>query len=312
MATVAGIDVSKGRLDFTYSGAREARAFSNTQAGALRLAKALQKAGVTLVVLEATGGYERLVCRVLWALGLPVAVINPRWVRAFAHSLGRRAKSDPIDARVLMEYGERNAPTPTPAVPEVIEKLRGFLTRREQLTAMLVMEKNHAQAPELSLEVRKAIRHSIVAIRKQIKEVDCLIASTIESSPDVHEKAQKLRAQTGVGPVLMTSLIADVPELGKVTRNVASALVGVAPFDNQSGGYQGKRSIAGGRARPRRALYMATLSAIRYDPHLKEFYQRLLARGKPRKVAIVACMRKLLIFLNSILRDDPSQHFMAA
>ena len=248
----------------------------------------------------------------LWAAGVPVAVVNPRWVNAFAASRGWKAKNDSIDAQLLMEYGERNNPQPTPAVPEVIERLRGFLTRREQLNGMLVMEKNHAAAPEIPLEMRREIRKSIGAIRRQIKAVDECIAKTIESTPEIQTKAQKLSEQTGVGPVLMTSLIADVPELGRVRRNVASALVGVAPYDHDSGSLKGKRSISGGRARPRKALYMATLAAIRHNPQIKSFYQRLVARGKPRKVAIVACMRKFIVFLNAVLRENPEQHFLAA
>lgn len=312
MKGTAGIDVSKEWLDVIYNGISEVKRFRNNQSGCVRLIRTLQKARVTLVVLESTGGYERFVCRFLWASSIPVAVVNPRWVRFFAESLGRKAKSDPLDARLLMEYGERNSPKPTPAVPAVIEQLRGYLTRREQLNAMLVMEKNHASAPELAAEVRKGIRRSIVTIRSQVKEIDCLIAKAIEGSPEIRQKAQKLREQTGVGPVLMTTLIADVPELGRVRRNVASALVGVAPFDRDSGTSKGRRSIAGGRARPRKALYMATLSAIRHDPHIKAFYVRLVSAGKPRKVAIVACMRKFLVHLNSILRQSPEQHFMAA
>jgi len=277
----------------------------------MRLLRRLQKGGVTLVVLESTGGYERLLCRFLWASEMLVAVMNPRRVRSFAESIGRKAKSDPIDARLLMEYGERNNPQPTPPVPAVIEELRGYLTRRDQLNTMLVMEKNHASSPNVTPELRKKIRGLIVIIRNQIKEIDCLMGKTIESEPAIHSKAQKLREQTGVGPVLMTSLIADVPELGRVRRNVASALVGVAPFNRDSGAFRGRRTISGGRTRPRKALYMATLAAIRHDPHLKEFYLRLRSAGKPKKVAIVACMRKFLVHLNSILRQDPAQHFMA-
>jgi transposase len=311
MNVIAGIDVSKQWLDVVWAGEREVKRFGNNRTGCMRLVRRLLKAKVTLVVVESTGGYERLLCRLLWASQIPVSVVNPRWVRSFAASIGWKAKSDPIDAELLMEYGKRNNPDPTPAVPEVIEQLRGYLTRRDQLNAMLVMEKNHASSPTVALELRRKIRRSIVSIRSQIKEIDCLIKEAIETSPEIHSKAQKLREQTGVGPVLMTSLIADVPELGRVRRNVASALVGVAPFDQDSGTFKGRRAISGGRARPRKALYMATLAAIRHDPHLKTFYLRLLSAGKPRKVAIVACMRKFLVHLNSILRQDPQQHFMA-
>ena len=312
MGIVSGVDISKDRVEYTYAGAIETWSYAYTQSGCLKLIRQLQKAGVTLVVLEATGGYEQRLCRLLWAAGLAVAIVNPRWVRSFAQSLGRRAKSDSIDARVLVEYGERTNPRVSEPVPEVIQVFRGYLTRRQQLNEMLVMEKNHASSPEVSVEMRRSVRKFITAIRKEIKEVDALIAGAIESDSEIHQKALKLREQTGVGPVLMTTLIADVPELGTVRRNVASALVGVAPFDDDSGKHSGRRSIAGGRVRARNALYMATLAAIRHDEHLKNFYKRLLARGKPRKVAIVACMRKFITFLNSILRENPDQHFMAA
>lgn len=312
MKIISGVDVSKERLEYTYSGAGEVWRYANKASGCLKLVKQLKKAKVELVVLEATGGYEQSLCKVLWAEGMAVAVVNPRWIRSFAQGLGRRAKSDSIDSQVIMEYGERNNPKTTEPIPEVIQRLRGYLTRRQQLTEMLVMEKNHVSAPEVSAEMRRSIRKLITSMRAQIKEVDILIGKAIESSPEIRQKASKLREQTGVGPVLMTTLIADVPELGKVRRNVASALVGVAPYDDDSGNYAGKRHIAGGRVRARNTLYMATLSAIRHDEHLKSYYKRLLARGKPRKVAIVACMRKFIIFLNATLRKEPSQHYMAA
>lgn len=312
MKIVSGVDVSKDGLEYTYTGAGEVWRYANTQSGCLKLIRRLKHAKVSVAIVEATGGYEQRLCKLLWAADLPVAIVNARWVRSFAQSLGKRAKNDTIDARVLMEYGERNNPRTTTPVPEVIQVLRSYLTRRQQLNEMLVMEKNHAAVPELPLEMRRSVRKLITAIRGQIKEVDGRIAMTIEGDLQIRHKAAKLRQQTGVGPVLMATLIADVPELGKVRRNVASALVGVAPFDQDSGKHSGKRAIAGGRVRARNTLYMATLAAIRHDPHLKEFYRRLLARGKPRKVAIVACMRKFIVFLNGILRENPEQHFMAA
>lgn len=309
---VAGIDVSKESLDCFCSGGREIRRFRNNGQGRLKLLTYLQRNKVTLVVLEATGGYEEAFCRLIWGAEMPVAKVNPRWVRAFAQSQGKRAKNDHIDARNLMEYGERNNPATTPPVPEVIQELRGYLTRRKQLNDMLVMEKNHMAAPEVSPIMKKSVQKLLLVIKQEIKELDHRISQAIDGSPEIKSKAEKLRAQTGVGPVLMTTLIADVPELGRVPRNVASALLGVAPFDDDSGKHSGKRRIAGGRVRPRNALYMATLAAIRHDEHLKAFYRRLVSRGKPRKIALVACMRKFIVYLNGILKNDPSQHFMAA
>jgi transposase len=307
MKIVSGVDVSKDHLEYTYTNAPEVWRYANSQSGCLKLIKQLKKAAVTLVIVE----YQQRLCRLLWAAQIPVAVVNPRWVRSFAQSLGQRAKNDILDAKILMTYGERNNPRVTEPVSPLIQKLREYLTRRQQLNEMLVMEKNHAAAPEVSIEMKRSIRKLMATIRTQIQAVDSLICSAIESEPEIHHKAQKLRSQTGVGPVLMTTLIADVPELGSVRRNVASALLGVAPFDDDSGNHSGKRQIAGGRVRARNALYMATLAAIRHDEHLKNFYRRLLIRKKPRKVAIVACMRKFIIHLNAILRQHPENHFMA-
>lgn len=308
---VAGIDISKANLDLNISKKDEVKRFTNSAKGIVKLINYLQVEAVELVVLEATGGYEQKLLKLLWSAQIPVSVINPRWVRDFAKSFGQRAKSDKIDARVLTLYGEQHKPMPTEPLQEVIIELRLILTRRTQLNQMLVSEKNHAKAPEVSSAIKRDIRKLIKTIASQIKELDKRILSLIQDTQEIKIKAEKLSAKTGVGPVLMTTLIADLPELGKVRRNVASALVGVAPFDNDSGNYTGKRRIAGGRVRVRNVLYMATLSAIRSDEHLKKFYLSLLARGKPKKVAIVACMRKFIVFLNGVLREEPDNNFMA-
>lgn len=308
---VAGIDISKNNLDIRISGDSKSYRFGNSSKGLIRLLKLLQKSKVELVVVEATGGYEKKVTNLCWGANIKIAVINPRWSRDFANSFGRRAKNDKIDAEVLMLYGEKHNPKPTQAVSETISALRLYLTRRNQLTQMLVMEKNHALAPEVSTELKREIRKGITFITKQIKEIDSKISTLIDSSPEIKTKADKLLEKTGVGKVLMTTLIADMPELGKVNRKVASALVGVAPFDNESGRFQGVRRIAGGRVRVRNVLYMATLSAVRHDEHIKKFYKQLLARGKPKKVALVACMRKFIVFLNGVLREDPENNFMS-
>lgn len=308
---VAGIDVSKNNLDVRISGNSQSYRFSNSKKGLIRLLKQLQKSKVELVVVEATGGYESKVTNLCWGADIKIAIINPRWSRDFANSFGRRAKNDKIDAEVLMLYGEKHNPAPTQAVSETITGLRLYLTRRTQLTQMLVMEKNHALAPEVSKELKREIRKGITFITKQIREIDGRISALIDASPEVKIKADKLLEKTGVGKVLMTTLIADMPELGKVNRKVASALVGVAPFDYDSGPFQGRRRIAGGRVRVRNALYMATLSAVRHDEHIKKFYKRLLSRGKPKKVALVACMRKFIVFLNGVLRQEPENNFMS-
>lgn len=312
MSKVAGVDVSAEFLECKVSEVPDGFKYKNDGKGRLRLLKKLQGLGVNLVILEATGGYEKAFCRLLWASDVPVSVVNPRWIRRFAQSQGRYAKNDRIDADVLVLFGERMDVKLTPPVPEEIEELRILLTRRHQLVDMVVMEKNHEKAPETCATVRKSIRQLRKMLQAQVAEMDKQILKLISNSPAMKPRAERLKEETGVGPVLMATLIADVPELGTVRRNAASALLGVAPYNDDSGKHSGKRAIAGGRARPRRALYMATLAAIRHDEHLKAFYKRLISRGKPRKVAIVACMRKFTIRLNTVLKKLPEQNFMAA
>lgn len=299
---VCGIDVSKTWVDCSLSGSKKVFRVDNSPEGLSRLADTLQAHQTELVVVEATGGYEQLLCRILWGSSIPVAVINPRWIRDFAKSLGRRAKSDKIDATLLRRYGEQNKPEATEPIDEVVQELRFYLTRRSQLIDMMTMEKNHLKAPNVPSSLKKNIRDSIERLSHQIKKLDGEILSLVESKPDIKKKADALQEKTGVGPVLMMTLIADMPELGRVNRGSIAALAGVAPFTKESGIGKGAQHIAGGRARVRKALYMATLSAVRFDSHLKEFYLQLIRRGKEKKVALVACMRKFLIFLNSTIK----------
>ena len=308
---VLGIDTSSRLLECKWSGSGETFRCENNARGHLRLVKHCRKIKVGFVVIEATGGYERAACRMLWAAGISVSVINPRWVRDFAKSVGRYAKNDRQDADILVLYGERMSPSPTTPLEKEAELLKQLLTRREQLLDMVVMEKNHEKAPEVPASVRKSIRTHRIILQKQIQQLDKSITELIQSSETMRPKAEKLQKQVGVGPVLMAVLIADMPELGTVRRNVASALVGVAPYDDDSGNRSGNRKIAGGRRRPRRALYMATLAAIRHEKYLNEFYKRLRGRGKPHKVAAVACMRKLIIRLNTVLKENSEQPLTA-
>jgi transposase len=309
---MCGIDVSKDTLECQISNASGVERFQNTAKGFSRLVKWLQKNQIGQVILEATGGYEKKVFLFLWASNISSSLINPRQAKAFARSLGRRAKNDMLDAEVLMQYGLKIQPSPTLPLSEIVFELRELITRRNQLNKMLVAEKNHSKAPITSKFTLRSARTVIKVLRAEIKELDIAISQVISSDPELNSKAEKLHQLTGVGPVLMSTLLADMPELGSLERNQASALAGVAPYDNDSGNIKGKRSIAGGRVRVRCALYMATLAAVRHNPVLKEFYQRLLSRGKPRKVALVACMRKFIIYINFVLKEDPKQHFMAA
>lgn len=309
---VMGVDVSKSKLDCKISSLGKVYGVSNGSKGFARLHGLAKRHKVGLVVLESTGGYERAVFRYLWSKGVQVALINPRQSNAFARSLGKRAKNDLIDAEILMLYGERMKPVPNEPISEEVATLRELITRRNQLIKMLTAEKNHRKSPGISAITLNSVCTLIKSLNTQVSGIDKEIRKVIDSNLALSEKASKLSAQTGVGPVLIATLLADLPELGKLRKNQASALVGVAPYDKESGNMKGKRSIAGGRVRVRCALYMATLSAIRYNPVIKECYQRLVQKGKPRKVAIVACMRKFIIYLNSVLKEDPTQHFMAA
>jgi transposase len=306
-----GIDISKDRLDCKIEKVEKTRGFPNCASGYKTLVKWLEKHQVNHAILEATGGYERKAFSFLWACGIKVSLINPRQSRAFARSPGRRAKNDLLDAEILMAYGVKLSPIPTEPHSDAVFELRKLLTRRNQLMKMLVAEKNHAKAPTTSKITLKSARALIKTINQQIKTINAAIEATIDSCDELSSKAQKLTKLTGVGPVLMCTLLADMPELGTLERNQASALAGVAPYDRDSGKQKGKRSIAGGRVRVRCALYMATLAAIRHNPILKQNYQRLVSRGKPRKVAIVACMRKFIIHINTVLKENPNQNFLA-
>lgn len=310
MMNVSGIDVGKEFLDCRMRGEGGVVRVQNTVRGCLKLVSLFRERGVSRVIIEASGGYERMICRMLWSTEIGLSLVNPRMVRCFAKSLGRRAKNDLIDAEVLMLFGEKMEPALTPAPAEDVKKLRALVMRRFQLVQMVVTEKNHSACPEVDAVIKKSLRAVIRALQAEIKQLDSLILKTISESPELTEKSQKLCAETGVGPVLMSTLLAEMPELGKLTRNQASALVGVAPFDNDSGNFKGKRSIAGGRVRVRCALYMATLAAIRHNPIIREFFKRLVANGKHKKVALVACMRKFIIHLNSVLKEHPEQHVM--
>ena len=254
---VMGIDVSKSKLDSKISNLEKTYIFSNSSKGFAKLFILAKKHNVDLVVVESTGGYERSVFRYLWKKGVKVALINPRQSNAFARSLGQRAKNDLIDAEVLMLYGERMKPQPNEPISDEVSALRELLTRRNQLNKMLIAEKNHRKAPGVSPTTLKSIRVLIRSLNAQICSIDQDIHRIIDSNQTLSDKANTLSAQTGVGPVLIATLLADLPELGSLKKNQASALVGVAPYDRDSGTYKGKRSISGGRVRVRCALYTA-------------------------------------------------------
>jgi transposase len=312
---VVGIDVSKAHLDVFVSGGGLSKSrFLNDEEGRAALAAELSPLGPTLVLLEASGGYEAETVQVLVVAGLRVAVINPRQARDFAKAMGTLAKTDRLDARLLADLAAvvaRRDDLPRflskPADKERLD-LQALVTRRRQLVSMLVAEKQRLSQARPS--VRASITALVAAIESQLEEIDRDLEVKVRTN---YTALRDLLTSTkGVGPVFSTTIIAELPEIGRLNRYQIAALVGVAPFARESGVYRGKRQIAGGRSQLRRALYMATLCAIRYNPLISTFYQRLVAAGKPKKVALVACMRKLLTILNAMVRDnrafDPCLH----
>jgi transposase len=298
---VVGIDVSKRRLDVCLMPDGEAFAVANDQRGIDELLSRLEEVCPELVVLEATGRYERPAAAAIAASGIAVAVVNPRQTRDFAKATGRLAKTDKIDAGVLARFAEAVGPRPSVLPDEESSALQAILTRRRQLLEMLVAENNRLQmAPEA---VARRIRAHMEWLRKEIERTDGELDEAIASSTTFKENEALLRSVPGVGPVLARTLLAELPELGTLESKRLCALVGVAPFNRDSGTLHGKREVWGGRAPVRAALYMGALVATRHNPHIKEFYERLLAAGKPKKVALVACMRKLLSILNAVMRD---------
>jgi transposase len=308
----ARIDVSKGRLEVAVRPVGERFGVPNDDAGIDELVGRLEERRPALVVLESTGGLERSLVAALAASGLAVAVVNPRQARDFARATGRLAKTDRIDAYVLAHFAEAVRPTPRAVPEEEAYVFRAILARRRQIVEMLTAENNRlGTAPRA---VRKRIEAHVRWLEKELKRTDDDLDEAIEQSPTWRENAALLRSVPGVGPVLCRTLLAELPELGTLTHKQLAALVGVAPLNRDSGTMRGKRAVWGGRSGVRAALYMAALVATRHNPQVKEFYERLLAAGKAKKVALVACMRKLLIILNAVLKHRTpwrSSHYLS-
>lgn len=299
--THVGIDVSKAWLDVLVLPSGEVWRTRNLPEEMGILIHKLEGLHPERIVIEATGGYEHLAVAQLYMAGLPVCRVNPRRVRYFARSMGQLAKTDKIDAKILARFGELVKPTLT-RLPSQQEQLLGsLLTRREQLSIMLVAERNRLETAPV--RVRLSLKEHIAWLKKQIQELEKEIDAFVDSHPDLKEKDELLQEVEGVGKQTAAKLMADVPELGRCDRKQIAALIGIAPINHDSGYKTGQRSISGGRPDVRRVLYMATLAATRFNPVIKIFYQRLLKAGKKKKVALVACMRKLLTILNAILRD---------
>jgi len=295
-----GIDVSKATLDVAVRPSGDWWQERNDPEGCATVVARLQALAPTVIVLEATGGYEAPVAAALTAAGLPVAVVNPRQVRDFGRASGKLAKTDAISAAILAHFGAVMHPPVRPMPDALTQELQHWLARRRQVVEMMTAEQNRfAGAPP---PVQKQIRAHLGGLRRQLKSVERRLKELMQRSPVWREHEQLLVSVPGVGPVLATTLLADVPELGRLNRKEIAALVGVAPLNRDSGTMRGQRTIWGGRAPVRAVLYMAALVASKSNPLIRPFYERLVAKGKPKKVALTACMRKLLTILNAMLK----------
>jgi len=301
-ACFVGIDVSKATLDVAVGPGGAAWSAPNEDAGIAALVARLRPLAPALIVLEATGGFETAAVAALAAAGLTVVIANPRQVRDFAKATGQLAKTDALDAQVLALFAERVRPEPRPLPDEAARGLDALLTRRRQLLEMRTAEQNRlAFAPAA---VRRDISQHIRWLERRLRDVDRDLEQAIRTSPVWRLKEDLLRSVPGVGPVVSRTLLGELPELGTLTRKQIAALVGVAPRARDSGTMRGKRMVWGGRSPVRAVLYMSALVAARYNPVIRAFYRRLQAAGKAKKVALVACMRKLLIILNAMIRSN--------
>jgi len=301
-ACCVGIDVSKDRLDVHLRPSDEAFSVARDGKGLENLVDRLKALNVSLIVLEATGSFETTVAAALAGAGLPLAVVNPRQIRDFARALGRLAKTDAIDAEVIAIFAEKIRPQARPIASKEAQLLGELVARRRQIVEMIGMEQNRRRRTT-DKRLAKRIDSHLAFLEKELAEVDGDIDAGVRASPAWRETEQLLTSVPGVGPVTARTLIAELPELGRLDRRKLASLVGVAPFNRDSGTWRGHRMIAGGRTSVRCALYMAALVAIRHNPPIKAVYQRLIARGRPKKVAIIACLRQLLTILNAIIRD---------
>jgi len=300
-AIFVGIDVSKAALDVALRPAGEPWRCANDEVGIAALVSRLQPLVPEVVVLEATGGLERLVVAALAVAGVPVAVVNPRQVRDFAKATGRLAKTDALDAAVLAHFAEAIHPTPRPLPDAQSQELAALVERRRQVVGMLTAEKNrfHQALPA----VRPKVAAHIAWLEQALKELDAELDQMLRASPLWRERDDLLRSVPGVGPTVSRTLLAHLPELGHGSAKHIATLVGLAPLNRDSGAWRGTRAIWGGRRHVRSALSMAALVGVRHNPVLRAFYEQLLARGKPKKVALTACMHKLLAILHAVLRN---------
>jgi transposase len=297
---VVGIDVGKAKLDVGLVDDKKVRVWANTEVGRAELSEWVLQQDASLVVVEASGGYEAALVSELVGRGQAVALVNPTRVRAFARAEGVLAKTDKIDARVIARFGATMKPQARARRDKNQVELNDLVTRRRQLVEMLTVEKNRLQTA--SPDMQKHIASHLDWLQGEIEELEQQISQAIATNPVWAETAKRVDSVPGIGPITAATLVADLPELGQLNRQKIAALVGVAPFNHDSGKHHGKRRIFGGRTSVRSVLYMATLSAIKHNSVIKEFYNHLVDQGKLKKVAITACMRKLLVILNTMVK----------
>ena len=296
-----GVDVSKDSFDVNLRPSGESWEFRYTAAGIRKLLKKLSPLAVVLICMEATGGYEQQLALALDENGYRVAIVNPRRMRKFADASGNLAKTDHLDAKVIAHYARVMDPDPWRRPDPGQVRIKELVTRRQQLLGQRTREKNRLGKTREPLIARQ-IRSSIAWLTNQIERLDSHVLAAIEASRELAERYRLIRSVPGAGPNLAAAVTAYLPELGSLNRRQIASLAGVAPYSRDSGSFRGKRSIWGGRARVRTALYMSSLSAKRYNPELQDLYRRLVEAGKPKKVALTACMRKLLLTLNSVIK----------
>ena len=296
-----GIDIAKETMEVTIHEGKEHWTYANDEKGLSKLLMKMKRLSPCLIVFEATGGYEMIVAAGLQSRGFPVAVVNPRHIRDFARSTGILAKTDILDAQVIARFAATVKPTPRVLPTEETRKLGVIIMRRRQVVTMIIAENNRFHTADPA--VKERIKAHINWLEQELDEINKELRQMVQDNPDWKEKDEILQSVPGVGPNLSTTLLADFPELGNLNRKQTAALGGVAPFNRDSGKLRGKRSIWGGRDMVRTATYMATFSAIRFNPLLKSFFDRLTAAGKSFKTAMVACMRKLLCILNAMLKN---------
>lgn len=302
-STFVGIDVSKNKIDIAEHHGTAVKTIGNNKQEISSWIKTLTETSQTIVVMEATGGYESLLVSLLHEHQMALAVVNPRQVRDFAKGIGCDAKTDAIDARVIARFGEVVHPAPQAVQSDEQAKLGALVERRRQLVDLINQEQNRLQQTRHH-DIRQSIGMVLKELKTQLKTMDEQIARSITADQLNARKVEILQSVKGLGPVTVSTFVAELPELGKLNRQEVAKLVGVAPINNDSGQSTGKRKAAGGRASVRRTLYMATLVATRFNTTIRIFYQRLLAKGKPKKVALTAAMRKLLTILNTLVRTN--------